>query len=199
MKYLAYIKPSEEFLNKAGDYVQNLGDDVSKNLLDTGHCTVFYGQLANVIKGKKTAPKIIKGFKNIIPSPARDTRIEKLELFDKSSLVARLEDSAGYIRRIHFSLINTFREFLDRDILDNLELIPQQYRENRDRVRVYQTWGSEYSGDLYAPHITLCRLKQVKEGILTNPFEGIEWVTDEVYLAKRVEGKWEDIALVKLH
>ena len=164
-----------------------------------GHCTVFYGQLANVIKGKKTAPKIIKGFKNIIPSPARNTRIEKLELFDENSLVARLEDSAGYIRRIHFSLINTFREFLDRDILDNLELIPQQYRENRDRVRVYQTWGSEYSGDLYAPHITLCRLKQVKEGILTNPFEGIEWVTDEVYLAKRVEGKWEDIALVKLH
>ena len=166
MKYLAYFKPSEEFLITANDYVNSLGNNVSKNLIDTGHCTIMY---AAALKEDKEE-QIIREFKAIIPSAARDTRVEGLDLFDKASLVARLRKDR-YLNRVHLSTIETLRNFID-----SYELIgkfPTEYIGNKEREAAYLRYGSVYAGDLWQPHITLCRIKEPIDTQGLNPFKDI--------------------------
>ena len=194
MKYLAYFKPSDEFLKIAQAYVESLGDNVSKNLVGRGHCTVMHA----VVRDRDES-EIIRDFKLIAPAIARETKIKSLERFDEGSLVARLDDTSGYLRRIHYSVIQTLSRFLDKEYLQNLDLIPKEHRGDRSRMREYQKWGSIYAGEHYNPHITLCRFKNNgKADLRKKPFHGIEWKTNEIFLAKRISGEWVDITNVEL-
>ena len=194
MKYLAYFKPSDEFLKIAQAYVESLGDNVSKNLIGSGHCTVMYAVLK-----EENESEIVRDFKIIAPAASRETKIKCLERFDEGSLVAKLDDTSGYLRRMHYSVIQTLSEFLDREYLQNTNLIPEKYRSDKSRMIEYKKWGSIYAGEHYNPHITLCRLKNNgKANLRKKPFRRIEWVTDKIFLAKRVSGEWADITNVEL-
>ena len=58
---------------------------------------------------------------------------------------------------------------------------------------------SVYAGEHYNPHITLCRFKNNgKADLRKKPFHGIEWITDEIFLAKKISGEWSNISTVKL-
>lgn len=150
MKYVALIRPPEEFDKYADDCRKRFAQHVDREPSLGSHCTLLTVLIPETAEKQLVCDlgKVVEG-----QFPAKLTG--ELDLFDDMGLVARL-DRSQELHHLHAEVIERMRNYID---WAETGMLQETYANNPRRATVFQRYGSPYCAEFYNPHITIARLK----------------------------------------
>ena len=137
MKYLVYLQPPQEVLEKIEAYRKDIFPNIRETPRHATHCTVMSSNFR-----QEDEARIIRSLYEINQEPIR-TSTTGLEIFDEQSLVLRLA-LTNDLKGLHFRVVAVLREFIQWTDLPIGPLLA--YQHDPERERAHYNNGSVFHG-----------------------------------------------------
>jgi len=190
MKYVALIRPLDDFQNYTLNIGRRYGKYAEKEPAIGHHCTLMVSKL-----NESAEDKLVSDLETITQSQFAAELTGELDLFDGMALVARVKRSPA-LHELHRQVIERMRHHIDW--AETGRLLPQ-YESQPERAKVFHAYGTPYCGPFYNPHISLAELNPnilkdphliQNKKLVMNKIPAYAWSVFDFELVKKKEGEW---------
>jgi 2'-5' RNA ligase len=180
MKYLVYIRPSQELIKKLTDFRSQFRESLIEQPTNSSHVTIMTSRFK-----EQEQDNIQYELQQINYSPF-DLTISGFDYFNEDKFVLRIDSKK--LKELHEETIESLRKYIDRS---NLTRIHPNFKTDDDRISVYKKYGSPYYGQFFNPHLTAGKMKSDRIEDYKKSLEGLigyKWKAKEFLLSRKEEG-----------
>jgi hypothetical protein len=186
MKYLVHLTSPCYIMEKSGEFRDKISDDVIDISSNDLHCTIM-----SIRINPMDQERVVKELRCVGADTDKFTvKLGRVKRFN-GSLAIEVENS-NKLDELHRKVVETLKGYIDRN--EDPPEIPDELKNDTERVKTHKEYGSSFVMDFYRPHISVARVENcgflINEGFEPCYFLGDTFEVNEFSLSRRDLEEW---------